>query len=102
MNQLLRKDTAWRWTKVHQKEFEDIKKIILLTKALTPFSPKLPTQLYVDTSRKGFGAVLIQVKDDKSHSLIACSSQALTPAQTRYSVTELEMTGVKWAVVKMN
>ena len=49
--------------------------------------------LYSDTSREGTGSSLWQVQEGKPR-LIGFASKTLPEACTRYSVTELEMTGL--------
>ena len=101
LNKLLRKDTAWVWTERHQQEFLQIKNILANPAALVPFTHGLQTDLYVDASRKGFGYVLAQTQTSGNKSIIACGSCAISPAQSRYSATELEMAGTRWAVTKL-
>ena len=49
--------------------------------------------LYSNTSREGTGSSLWQVQEGKPQ-LIGFASKTLLEACTRYSITELEMTGI--------
>ena len=55
--------------------------------------------LETDASIKGLGSVLSQTQDDGKLHPIAYVSQALTPAEKNYSITELETLAVVWAII---
>ena len=57
------------------------------------FDPHQTTQVIVDASRVGLGALLVQ--NDK---VICYASRVLSDVETRYSQTEKEMLAVVWAV----
>ena len=65
MRKLLKKASAWTWTEEHQKEFEEIKRA-LTSEDVCLRHPNLdePFYLFVDASKQGIGAVLMQ--EDKS------------------------------------
>jgi hypothetical protein len=77
------------WTDIHQKAFEDIKKI-LCQEVMLPFPDfSKPFHIYTDASETQLGAVITQ--DEKP---IACYSMKLNSAQKRYTTGEQELLSI--------
>ena len=92
---LTRKGRPFVWTKLHQKNFEEIKKQMVSPPVLT-----LPTStgryiLYSDTSKTHAGSALWQIQNGKPR-LIGYGSKSLPKACANYGITELEMTGLMY------
>ena len=92
---LTRKGRPFVWTKLHQKNFEEIKKQMVSPPVLT-----LPTGtgryiLYSDTSKTRAGSALWQIQNG-SPRLIGYGSKSLPKACANYGITELEMTGLMY------
>ena len=100
MRGLLKKNVAYLWLPEHQTSFEETKRILLANLLIKPFDPSAPSQLLTDASRlKGLGYALIQRDEEKKQiSLIQCGSRSLSPAESRYSTTELECLAVYYAI----
>ena len=79
----------WQWTDVHQKAFEEIKRII--TKETLLMYPNFNEifEIHTDASKTQLGAVISQ-----SGKPIAFYSRKLNPAQTRYTTTERELLAI--------
>ena len=92
------KDRPFVWDKEQEAAFIEVKKrltnppVLLLPKAEGRFI------LYSDTSKEGTGSSLWQIQEGKPK-LLGYASKNLPEACTRYSATELEMTGL---LVNMN
>ena len=57
--------------------------------------------MYCDASKEGgLAYLLLQVREDGSKALIQCGSTSLTEAQSRYSITEIELLAVVWGMQK--
>ena len=57
--------------------------------------------MYCDASKEGgLAYLLLQVRKDGSKALIQCGSTSLTDAQSRYSITEIELLAVVWGMQK--
>ncbi len=76
---------------------------------LTHFDPTQTLHIDVDASKeRGFGAVAYHIRDGNSkatpHSVmpIIFLSKCLTPAQSRYWPTELEVAGLLWVVRRLH
>ena len=96
--ELTRKGRPFIWDEAQEKAFKEVKlrlknpPVLHLPKAEGKFI------LYSDTSIEGTGSSLWQIQEGKPR-LIGYASKTLPEACSRYSVTELEMTGL---LVNMN
>ena len=96
--ELTQKERPSVWGKEQETAFTEVKK--RLTNPPVLHLPKAEGRfiLYSDTSREGTGSSLWQIQEDKPK-LLGYASKTLPVACTRYSATELEMTGL---LVNMN
>ena len=63
------------------------------------FNPQSATEVVVDASPVGLGAMLVQYNDNNEMSVIALASKSLTPVEQRYSQIEREALGATWGVL---
>ena len=96
--ELTRKDRPFIWGEAQEKAFREVK--LRSTNPPVLHLPKAEGRfiLYSDTSIEGTGSSLWQTQEGKPR-LIGHASKTLPEACSRYSVTELEMTGL---LVNMN
>ena len=96
--ELTRKGRPFIWGDAQEKAFREVK--LRLTNPPVLHLPKAEGRfiLYSDTSIEGTGSLLWQIQEGKPR-LIGYTSKTLPEACSRYSVTELEMTGL---LVNMN
>ena len=96
--ELTRKGRPFIWGDAQEKAFREVKLILKNPPVL--HLPKADGRfiLYSDTSIEGTGSSLWQIQEGKPK-LIGYASKTLPEACSRYSVTELEMTGL---LVNMN
>ena len=96
--ELTRKGRPFIWGKEQENAFEEVKRRLIDPPIL--HLPKADGRfiLYTDTSMEGTGSTLWQIQEGKPK-LIGYASKTLPEACSRYSVTELEMTGL---LVNMN
>jgi len=101
LRQLVSPKVPFVWLPEHQQEFEALKSLLLKTTQLIAFDPLLPTELLTDAARlHGLGFALIQRASDGSVKLVYCGSKSLSPAERNYSMVELELLAIVWAVKK--
>ena len=62
------------------------------------FDQSLDSEVEVDASSTGLGAILTQSSATGEQNVVAYASRALTDAESRYSQTEREALGVVWGV----
>ena len=94
---LLQKYTKYVWTNHHQTKFENIKKCIRNLTENTHYDTKRKTRVKTDASRSDLGAVLEQETCD-GWETISSASRFLNKAEKKYSINELELLGVVWAL----
>ena len=91
--QLTRKGIPFVWTEEHQKAFEEIKKDLTNPPVLAMPNDTGHLILVSDTSTTGCGAALYQEQRGR-YRLVAYYSKKLPEAVKRYSISELELTGI--------
>lgn len=96
LRQLLRKDAPWKWTPACHEAVRTIKHQLTSPPTLTHFSLTAPTIVTCDASGVALGAVLSQTQEGEERP-VAFASQALTPAEQKYSVGEREALACLWA-----
>ena len=96
LTSLTKKELPFEWTYEHQQAFQNLKEI-LSTEHL-PIYPDFTQPFIVacDASTKAVGAVLSQLNDGEENP-IACCSRQLSLAESKYSVTALELLGLIFA-----
>ena len=68
---------------------------------LRNFDSSRKTRLETDASRQGLGFALLQAYPNTNNwHLVQCGSRALSDAETRYAVCELEMLAICWSLLK--
>jgi hypothetical protein len=94
-------EKEYRWTDEHQKVFEELKEYLSSETTLGYYVPGRETELVVDGSQDGIGAILSQ-KDPvvKKFRPVAYTSRACTEVEKRYSQIERECLAATWAVEK--
>ena len=83
------KKAKWKWTSVHTKAFETMKKVVANQVQLSFPDFNKPFQIYTDASDIQLGAVVAQ--DNKP---IAFFSRKLNKSQLNYTVTEKELLSI--------
>ena len=96
--ELTRKGRPFIWGEAQEKAFKEVKLRLKNPSVLHLPKAKGRFILYSDTSIEGTESSLWQIQEGKPR-LIGYASKTLTEACSRYSVTELEMTGL---LVNMN
>ena len=106
---LLKSDSEFLWTQVHDKALKNLKQVICKDITLQFFDSDLPLYIEADTSQKGIGAVMLQPdKKCKNTSTtgipnnlrpVAYASKTLTPCKSNYSNIERELLGVLFSVL---
>ena len=90
IRQLLKKHAKFTWSKECHEEFEKIREEFSEKILMAHYNPKLKTLIEVDASYKGISAILSQKDDSGKKHIVAVSSRATTPAESRYAQLDLE------------
>ena len=79
--------------------FDELKKLLTTNTVMGYFDPLKQTELYVDASSVGLGAILSQTTPgDNDRTILAYASRSLTDVETRYSQIEREALGIVYGV----
>ena len=97
LNELLRKTVDWHWGVEQQDAFETLRDALITAPILQMPDFTKNFTIRTDASYNGLGACLLQGEGDERMP-IAYASRSLKPAETRYTATEIECLGMKWAV----
>ena len=94
---LTKNGVKWSWTDVEQRAFDLLKNAISTT-CLGYFDPSWRTEVVVDASPVGLGAVLAQInpRDERDRQVICYASRMLTDTERRYSQCEKEALAAVW------
>ena len=107
---LLKKDTEFIWTPVHQQAFDQLKLHVSNDVKLQFYDASKPLYIEVDTSKKGIGAVMLQedliMKDDSKPGNdiptnlrpISYASNTLSSTESNYSNIECTLLGLLFAI----
>jgi hypothetical protein len=94
---LTAKCAKWEWNDSHQRALDEIKNRLTSDTIMTYFDPNMPTELIVDASPVGLGAILTQRTSlSAPPRVLSYASKALSPVECRYSQTEREALAVVW------
>ena len=106
---LTKKSTKWTWNSEHQIAFNKLKessnseRISLTSKSgVAYFDPQQETEIVVDASPVGLGAILMQKtvlsNGEMRSKVCAYTSRTLSDVERRYSPTEKEALAIVWHV----
>ena len=102
LNELLRKEKKWIWTKECEQAFREIKNKRTSDLFLTHFDPNLDIILACNASTHGVGACILHKWNDGQVRPIAYANRLLIPAERNYSQIEKEALAIIFAVTKFN
>lgn len=94
---LLKKESVWSWGMEQTAALDAIKKLLVSEPVLKYFDINKPTQLQVDASQYGLGAVLLQ----DGHP-IAYASRSLTSAEINYPQIDKELLAIVFGCERFN
>ncbi|XP_028413864.1 uncharacterized protein K02A2.6-like [Dendronephthya gigantea] len=100
LRELTQKDKQWEWTETHDRALNQLKDALVKAPVTAYFDPDKPTEISVDASPVGLGAILIQVDPATGEKhVVAYASRSLSSVEQRYSQTEREALAVVWGSV---
>ena len=100
IRRLTRQNVEWQWGDKEQKALDELKTRLSSNTVMSYFEPSRTTEVHVDASPVGLGAVLIQRHPQKAWEtyVVAFASRSLTDVESRYSQIEREALACLWAV----
>lgn len=97
---LTKKDAKWKWTETEEKAFHAITNHLTDDTVMGYYKTQQETEVIVDASPVGLGAILAQ-RGDGQFRPVTYVSRALTPVEQRYSQTEREALAIRWACERL-
>lgn len=92
---------SWSWEEKHQHAFEELQQALRDDTLLQPYELGRETQLVVDASLGGLGAVLLQKRSSaEGFRPVVFKSRSLNPPESNYSTTEREALAIRWGIKK--
>ena len=98
LHNLTQKGACFSWSEQCQAAFQQLKNCLTNSPVLCYPTFNQSFILETDASQQGLGAVLSQEQADGKLHPVAYASRALSPAEKRYAITDLETLAVVWAV----
>ena len=95
LRELLKKDTVWEWSPVHDEALDKVNALLTSAPVLTPFDTHKGARIQADALQHGLGACLIQEGRP-----VAYASRALTATEKRYAQIEKELLAICYACEK--
>ena len=95
ISDLTRPDVEWTWDSVHDKAFEEVKRLLTQAPVLVYFDSTKELSIQCDGCGKGRGAALLQEGRP-----LAYASRALSDTETRYATIEKEILAIVFALEK--
>ena len=95
---LTHQSAKWVWGLEQQHAFDCLKARMATPEVMKYFNPSFKTELIVDASPVGLGAILTQVTEDGRTNIVAYANRSLTDCESRYSQTEREALAVVWGI----
>ena len=102
LNELLRKESKWKWSRKCQSSFEQAKEALVSSKVLVHYNPSLPIRMAGDASAYGIGAVISHILPDGTEHPVAFASRTLTASEKNYSQVEKEALSLVFGVKRFN
>ena len=97
LRELTQKNTPWEWTDRHEHALQQLKTALAEAPVTAYFDPDKPTEINVDASPVGLGAILAQTNSTTGDKhVVAYASRSLTAVEQRCSQTEREALAVVW------
>ena len=97
LRELIQEKQPWQWTPRHDQSLARLKEALTNAPVTSYFDPDKTTEIVVDASPVGLGAILAQ-KDPSTgdQQIVAYVSRPLSETERRYSQTEREALALVW------
>lgn len=101
LRSLLSPKVEFIWESFHQESFDKLIEELSSPRVLAQFDPRKPVRLETDAAQsRGLGYALWQQQNSGEWKLLQCGSRFVSPTESRYSATEIEMLAAVWALKK--
>ena len=94
LNDLLKKDQKFEWTKAQQDAFDELKKQFTEEPVLMMPDHTKPFQIETDASKYTTGAVLTQLDANGDQHPVSFISKTFSPAERNYEIYDQELLAI--------
>lgn len=101
LRELTKQNSDFVWSEECDQAWKQLKTSLTSSSVMAYFDPRLKTELVVDASPVGLGAILTQIHDKdgrRDTQVVAYASRALDEVESRYSQVEREALAVRWGI----
>ena len=102
LNQLLKANARWKWSKECDEAFEEAKQKLVSAPVLAHYDPTLPLRLAGDASSYGVGAVISHIYPNGQERPIAYASRTLSSSERNYAQLEKEALSLIFGIKKFH
>jgi uncharacterized protein with LGFP repeats len=99
LRELAKKGVPWKWEQEHQDAMRTIANSLTINNVMSYFDPQKKTEVIVDASPVGLGAILVQGNESEQKRVVAYASKTLTAVEQRYSHVPTSMELLSWPVL---
>jgi hypothetical protein len=97
---LLKKGTKWEWKNDQRLAFQNLRSRFANSLQLSHPSEERRYEIHTDASKVGISAILSQKNDIGETFIISTASRVLTSVEQRYTIWELELLAIVYALKK--
>jgi hypothetical protein len=97
---LLNKGTKWEWKNDQQQAFQNLRSCFANSLQLSHPSEERRSEIHTDASKVRISAILSQKNDTGETFIISTASRVLTSVEQRYTICELELLAIVYALKK--
>ena len=103
LRRLTKKEIKWQWGALEENAFHTLKRSLASAKVMNYYDFNKYTEVIVDGSPFGLGAMLVQKdKPNDVSKVVAYASRSLSDVEQRYSQIERETLAMVWAVERFH
>lgn len=101
LSELLKSNQQFHFGPLQEQAFEELKRLLISEPVLRIYKPTAITELHIDASKEGYGAVLLQKdSEDEAFHPVYCMSRKTSEAEKKCHSYELEVLAVVQAMKK--
>ncbi|XP_062558648.1 uncharacterized protein K02A2.6-like [Armigeres subalbatus] len=97
LRSLISEEVPWKWSKIEEDEFTNVKSLFADVGTLRYYDPNLPLTIECDASCYGLGAAVFQ-----QDSVVGFASRTLTTAEKNYAQIEKELLAILFACLRFD
>jgi len=94
---LVKDDTIWKWTNEDEKLLREVLEVLSANTILTIPDPEFPFEIHTDSSNRGCGCMLVNVKTEGKR-IVSFNSRCFDTMEQKLPTIARELAGVIWGL----